>query len=82
METLSVLPALCERNPLVTGEFPSQRVGNADFYVFLDVRIIHRSPVPVTGGLPSQMVSNTDFNVFFDVSLYQWLNKPLSCWWS
>ena len=36
-ETLSVLLAVCERNPPVTGRFPSQMAGNADFDVFFDV---------------------------------------------
>ena len=34
METLSALEALCEGNPPVTGEFPSQRVVYAGFDVF------------------------------------------------
>ena len=37
METVSALPALCGVNPTITGEFPSQRAGNADFDVFFDV---------------------------------------------
>ena len=32
--TLSALLALCERNPLVTGGFPSQRASNGSFDVF------------------------------------------------
>ena len=30
MEMPSTLPALCERNPLMTGEFPSQRANNVE----------------------------------------------------
>ena len=33
MEAFSVLLALCAGNSLVTGEFPSQKVNNADFDV-------------------------------------------------
>ena len=35
MEMLSVLLALCEGNPLVTGGFPSQRASNAQLWSFL-----------------------------------------------
>ena len=37
METLSLLLALCEGNPPVTGGFPSQRASNMSFDVFFDV---------------------------------------------
>ena len=39
METLSVLPVLCEGNPPITGGFPSQRAVSADSYVFFDVSL-------------------------------------------
>ena len=46
METLSVLLALCERNPPVTGGFPSQMASNATSDVFFGVgpneRLINR----------------------------------------
>ena len=35
METISASLALCGGKPLVDGGFPSKRVSNADFYVFL-----------------------------------------------
>ena len=35
MELLSLLLALCEGNPLVTGRFPSQRASNVEFWCFL-----------------------------------------------
>ena len=38
METFSVLLALCEGNPPVTGGFPSQRPVTRSFEVFFDVR--------------------------------------------
>ena len=34
---VSVLLAICEGNPLFTGEFPSQKASNAGFDVFFDV---------------------------------------------
>ena len=39
METLSVLLALCEGNPPVTGGFLSQRASNRDFDAFFDVSL-------------------------------------------
>ena len=39
IETVSALLALCEENPTITGEFPSQRAGNADFGIFFDVSL-------------------------------------------
>ena len=39
METCSMLLALCEGNPLVTGGFPSQRPVTWSFDVFLDLRL-------------------------------------------
>ena len=39
MESLSALTALCEGNTPVTGEFPSQRAGDADFDVFFDASL-------------------------------------------
>ena len=39
METFFALLALCERNPPVTGEFPSQRPLTRSFDVFFDVRL-------------------------------------------
>ena len=38
METFSVLLALCEGNPLVTSEFPSQRPVTLSFNVFFDLQ--------------------------------------------
>ena len=42
METFSALLALCEGNPLVTGELPSQRPVAQSFGVFLDLRLNKR----------------------------------------
>ena len=42
METFSVLLALCEGNPPVTGEFPSQRPVTRSFDVFFDLRLKNR----------------------------------------
>ena len=42
METLSASLAICEGNQLKTGEFPSQRSGNASFDVFFDVSLNKR----------------------------------------
>ena len=42
METFSVLLALCEGNPLVTGEFPSQRPVTRSFDVFFDLCLNNR----------------------------------------
>ena len=39
MEAFSALLALCEGNPSVTGEFPSQRPVTRSFDVFFDLRI-------------------------------------------
>ena len=39
MESCSALPALCEGNSLVTGEFPSQRPVTRSFDVFFDLRL-------------------------------------------
>ena len=39
METFSVLLALCEKNPPVTGGFPSQKVSNMGFDVLFDVSL-------------------------------------------
>ena len=39
METCSMLLALCERNPLVTGGFPSQRPVTWSFDIFFDLRL-------------------------------------------
>ena len=39
METLSVLPAPCQRNPLATSGFLKQRAGNAEYDVFFDVNL-------------------------------------------
>ena len=36
---LSILLALCEGNPPVTGGFPSQRASNTAFDVFFDVNL-------------------------------------------
>ena len=35
MEAFSMLLALCEGNPLVTGEFPSQKASDAELWCFL-----------------------------------------------
>ena len=42
METFSALLALCEGNPTVTGEFPSQRPVTRSFEVFFDLRLNKR----------------------------------------
>ena len=42
IKTVSVLLALCERNPRVTGGFPSQSASNAGFGVFFDVSLYKR----------------------------------------
>ena len=42
METFSVLLALCEGNPLVTGGFPSQRPVTRSFEVFFDLPLNKR----------------------------------------
>ena len=39
METFSALLALCEDNPPLTGEFPSQRSVTQSFDVFFDLRL-------------------------------------------
>ena len=39
METVSALLALCQGNPPVTGEFPSQRPVTRSFDVFFDFRL-------------------------------------------
>ena len=39
METFSSLLALCEGNPPVIGEFPSQKTNNTGFDVFFDVSL-------------------------------------------
>ena len=42
MDTFSALLALCARNSLVTGEFPSQRPVARSFDVFFDLRLNKR----------------------------------------
>ena len=42
MDTFSALPALCERNPPVTGRFPSQRPVTRSFDIFFDLRLNKR----------------------------------------
>ena len=42
METFSMLLALCEGNPPVTGAFPSQRPVAWSFHVFFDLRLNKR----------------------------------------
>ena len=42
METFSMLQALCEGNPLVTGGFPSQGPGTQSFDVFFDLHLNKR----------------------------------------
>ena len=42
METFSMLLALCEGIPSVTGGFPSQRPATQSFYVFFDLRLNQR----------------------------------------
>ena len=42
IETFSALLALCERNPPVTGGFPSQRPVTRSFGVFFDLRLYKR----------------------------------------
>ena len=39
MDTFAALPALCERNPQVTGGFPSQRPVTWSFDVFVDLHL-------------------------------------------
>ena len=42
MDTFSALLALCERNPLATGEFPPQRPVTRSFAIFFDPRLNKR----------------------------------------
>ena len=42
METFSTLLVLCEGNPLVTGEFPSQRPVTWSFDIFYELRLYKR----------------------------------------
>ena len=42
MATFSVLLAICEGNPSVSGEFPAQRQVTRSFDVFFDLRMNER----------------------------------------
>ena len=74
MGTFSMLLAICEGNPPVTGGFPSQRASNKSvmFYLMLPKLLDKQSSC--------WWYSLQSFDVFFDVSWNKLLDKQSSCW--
>ena len=69
---------LCEGNPPVTGEFPSQGASNMDFFPFDDVIIIIVFQIKLSGGHSKQ-----DFSLFNRLSIDNTIDTDGygSMWW-